>query len=82
MSLSIDFSDPAQLNQLEARDSHNDFPGWDLPSISNGSLTMQQTLIHTGMQIGDTILSLSLVLIFRRSAYLTSRQTNRSKKSG
>lgn len=64
MSLSLDFSDPAQLNQLEARDSHNDFPGWDVPSISNGSLSMQQTLIDTGMQIGDTF---SLSIDFRFS---------------
>lgn len=59
MSLDLDFSDPAQLNLLEARDSHNDYAGWDLPSISGGMLHMEETLIDTGIRIGDTF-SLSL----------------------
>jgi hypothetical protein len=59
VTLSLDFSDPNQLSQLEARDSHNDFTGWDTPSISGGTLNMQQTLIDTGLVIGDDF-SLSL----------------------
>ncbi len=59
VNLSLDFSDPNQLSQIKARDSHNDFTGWDTPSISGGTLNMQQTLIDTGLVIGDDF-SLSL----------------------
>jgi hypothetical protein len=63
VTLSLDFSDPNQLSQLEARDSHNDFTGWDTPSISGGTLNMQQTLIDTGLVVGDDF-SLSLNFSF------------------
>jgi len=59
VTLSLDFSDPAQLEQLEARDSHNDYAGWDMPSISGGALHIEETLIDTGITIGDDF-SLSL----------------------
>lgn len=65
--VSLDFSNQSDLSQLEFRDSHNDYAGWDEPVWSVGELAMRETVADT-LVMPDDSFSLSAVISYSATA--------------